>query len=73
MLNQTEKKKLADRVKFAIGKDNLTALSKIQAEMCEVLLTKRLEKLDFDIDKISDEELVGIYEMVTNELQPLDL
>ena len=40
--------------------------------MCNVMLTKRLEKVDHQIDQIKDAEFVGIYEMVTEELLPLD-
>jgi len=41
--------------------------------MCEVMLAKRLEKVCFQIDQIQDAEFVGIYEMVTEELCPIDL
>ena len=39
--------------------------------MYEAMLTKRLEKVDFQVDQIKDAEFVGIYEMVTEELLPL--
>ena len=51
----------------------LQAISPAQAQMCEVMLTKRLEKLDFLIDQIKDAEFVGIYEMVVDHLCPIDL
>ena len=55
------------------GVSKLQALNNIQAQMCEAMLTERLEKVDFQIDQIKDAEFVGIYEMVTEELCPIDL
>ena len=71
MLDQKQLEDLAQRVTAAVGLSKLQALSKTQAEMCEVMLAKRLEKLDFQPDQIKDAEFVGIYEMVTEELLPL--
>ena len=71
MLDQRQLEDLAKRVTAAVGLSKLQALSKTQAEMCEVMLAKRLEKLDFQPDQINDAEFVGIYEMVTEELLPL--
>ena len=39
--------------------------------MCEVMLTKRLKKVDYQIDQIKDAEFVGIYEIVFDHLCPL--
>ena len=61
MLDQKQLEDLAQRVTAAVGLSNLQALSKTQAEMCEVMLTKRLEQVDFQPDRIKDVELVGIY------------
>ena len=72
MLNQKQLEDLAKRVTAAVGLSKLQALSKTQAEMCEVMLTKRLEKVDYQINQIQDAEFIGIYEMVTEELQPID-
>ena len=71
MLEQKQFEDLKEKVTAAVGLSNLQALSKTQAEMCEVMLTKRLEKLEFQIDQIQDAEFIGIYEMVTEELLPL--
>ena len=71
MLDQKQLEDLAKRVTAAVGLSNLQALSNTQVEMCEVMLAKRLEKVDFQIDQIKDAEFVGIYEMVTEELLPL--
>ena len=43
----------------------------VKVEMCEVMLAKRLEEMDYQIDQIKDPEFDGIYEMVTEELLPL--
>ena len=71
MLNQKQLEDLAKRVTAAVGLSNLQALSKTQAEMCEMMLTERLEKVDFQPDQIQDAEFVGIYEMVVDHLLPL--
>ena len=73
MLDQKQLEDLSKRVTAAVGLLKLQALSNTQAEMCEVMLTKRLEKVDFQIDQIKDAELVGIYEMVVDHLCPIDL
>ena len=71
MLDQKQLEDLAKRVTAAVGLSNLQALSKTQAEMCEMMLTERLEKVDFQPDQIQDAEFVGIYEMVVDHLLPL--
>ena len=71
MLDQKQLEDLAKRVTAAVGLSKLQALSNTQVEMCNVMLTKRLKKMDYQIDQIQDAEFVGIYEMVTEELLPL--
>ena len=71
MLDQKQLDDLSKRVTAAVGLSKLQALSNTQVEMCNVMLTKRLEKMDYQIDQIQDPEFVGIYEMVTEELLPL--
>ena len=73
MLDQKQLEDLKERVTAAVGLSKLQALSKTQAEMCEAMLTERLEKVDFQIDQIKDPEFVGIYEMVVDHLCPIDL
>ena len=71
MLDQKQLEDLSKRVTAAVGLSKLQALTNTQAQMCEVMLTKRLTKVDFQIDLIQDAEFIGIYEMVTEELLPL--
>ena len=71
MLDQKQLEDLKERVTAAVGLSKLQALSNAQAQMCNVMLTKRLEKVDFQIDHIQDAEFVGIYEMVVDHLLPL--
>ena len=71
MLEQQQLEDLAKRVTAAVGLSKLQGLSNTQVEMCNVMLTKRLKKVDFQPDQIQDAEFVGIYEMVTEELLPL--
>ena len=71
MLDQKQLEDLAKRVTAAVGLSKLQALSNTQAQMCEVMLAKRLKKVDYQIDQIQDAEFVGIYEMVVDHLLPL--
>ena len=73
MLEQKHLELLSKRVESVIGAEALNNLTHVQREMCEVLLTKRLEKVQYKIDLVTDDELIGIYEMVTEELQPYDI
>ena len=73
MLDQKQLEDLSERVTVAVGLTKLEALTNTQLEMCDVMLTKRLKKLDFQIDQIQDAEFVGIYEMVVDHLCPIDL
>ena len=72
MLEQQQLEDLAKRVTAAVGLSKLQGLSNTQVEMCNVMLTKRMNKVDYQIDQIQDAEFIGIYEMVTEELQPID-
>ena len=71
MLDQKQLEDLAKRPTAAVGLSKLQALSNTQVEMCNVMLTKRLKKVDFQPDQIKDAEFVGIYEMVVDHLLPL--
>ena len=54
MLDQKQLEDLKERVTVAVGLPKLQALSNTQAEICEVMLTKRLTKVNFQIDSIQD-------------------
>ena len=71
MLDQKQLDNLSKRVTAAVGLSKLQALTNTQVEMCNVMLTKRLKKMDYQLDQIQDAEFIGIYEMVTEELLPL--
>ena len=71
MLDQRQLEDFAIRVTVAVGLSKLQALTNTQAQMCEAMLTERLEKVDFQPDQIKDAEFVGIYEMVVDHLLPL--
>ena len=71
MLDQRQLEDFAIRVTVAVGLSKLQALTNTQAQMCEAMLTERLEKVDFQPDQIKDAEFVGIYEMVVDHLSPL--
>ena len=58
MLEQKQLEDLAQRVTAAVGLSKLQALSKTQAQMCEVMLAKRLEKVDFQIDQFKAADMI---------------
>ena len=71
MLDQRQLEDLKERVIAAVALSKLQALTNTQVEMCNVMLRKRLGKVDFQPDQIQDAEFVGIYEMVVDHLLPL--
>ena len=51
---------------------NLSKCSKMQLEMMDQLMDESLEEVENDPKQITNEMIVGIYEMVTEHLQPYD-
>ena len=70
MIEQKQLEDLLQRVTSAVGVTKLETLTAVQAQMCEVMLTERLEKVKFQPDQIKDAKLVGIYEMAVDHLCP---
>ena len=71
MLDQKQLEDLKERVTATVGLSKLQALTNTQVEMCNVMLTKRLKRVDYQIDQIQDAEFVGIYKIVADHLLPL--
>ena len=71
MLGQKQLEDLAKRLTETLGLPKLQALTPAPVEICNVMLTARLEKVNFQIDQIRDAKFVGIYGMVTEESLPL--
>ena len=55
-----------------LSKERLSKCSKIQIQWMDRLIDQSLEKVDNDPNQITNEMIVGIYEMVTEHLQPYD-
>ena len=68
MLDQKQLEDLAKRVTAAMVLSKLQALTTTQVQMCEVMLIKRPEKVDYQIDQIKDAEFVGIYKIAVDHL-----
>ena len=60
MLDQKQLEDLKERVTAAVGLSKLQALTNTKVEMCNVMLAKRLKKVDYQIDQIQDAEFIGI-------------
>ena len=72
MLSRKQSNELSQRVISVLSKERLSKCSKIQIQWMDRLIDKSLEKVDNDPNQITNEMIVGIYEMVTEHLQPYD-
>ena len=72
MLSRKQSNELSQRVISVLSKERLSKCSKIQIEWIDQLIDQSLEKVDNDPNQITNEMIVGIYEMVTEHLQPYD-
>ena len=73
MLEQTQQETLSNKVLSVLGNETLMECSKVQLEMMDSLMDQRLERMDNDPNKITDSMIRGMYEMVMDHLQPIDL
>jgi len=72
MLSKEQSNELSQRVISVLSKERLSQCSKIQLQWMDWLMDKSLEKVDNDPNQITNERIVGIYEMVTQHLQPYE-
>ena len=63
---------LTQRVISVLSKERLSKCSKMQLGMMDQLMDQSLEEVENDPKQITNEMIVGIYEMVTEHLQPFD-
>ena len=72
MLSKKLSNELSQRVISVLSKERLSKCSKMQLEMMDQLMDQSLEEVENDPKQITNEMIVGIYEMVTEHLQPFD-
>ena len=72
MLSKKLSNELTQRVISVLSKERLSKCSKMQLGMMDQLMDQSLEEVDNDPKQITNEMIVGIYEMVTEHLQPFD-
>ena len=72
MLSKKQSNKLSQRVSSVLSKERLSKCSKMQLHMMDRLIDQTLEEVENDPKQITNEMIVGIYEMVTEYLQPYD-
>jgi hypothetical protein len=72
MLSKKLSNELTQRVISVLSKERLSKCSKMQLEMMDQLMDQSLEEVENDPKQITNEMIVGIYEMVTEHLQPFD-
>ena len=72
MLSKKLSNELSQRVISVLTKERLSKCSKMQLGMMDQLIDQSLEEVENDPKQITNEMIVGIYEMVTEHLQPFD-
>ena len=72
MLSKEQSNELSQRVISVLSRETLSKCSKIQLQWMDRLMDQSLEEVDNDPNQITNEMIVGIYEMVTEHLQPYD-
>ena len=72
MLSKKLSNELSQRVISVLTKERLSKCSKMQLGMMDQLMDQSLEEVENDPKQITNEMIVGIYEMVTEHLQPFD-
>ena len=72
MLSKKLSNELTQRVISVLTKERLSKCSKMQLGMMDQLMDQSLEEVENDPKQITNEMIVGIYEMVTEHLQPFD-
>ena len=72
MLSKEQSNELSQRVISVLSKKRLSKCSKIQLQWMDKLMDQSLDEVDNDPNQITNEMIVGIYEMVTEHLQPYD-
>tara|TARA_A200000113_G_C8631439_1_gene279357 strand:+ start:63 stop:284 length:222 start_codon:yes stop_codon:yes gene_type:complete len=72
MLSKKLSNELTQRVISVLSKERLSKCSKMQLGMMDQLMDQSLEEVENDPKQITNEMIVGIYEMVTEHLQPFD-
>ena len=72
MLSKEKSNELSQRVISVLSRETLSKCSKIQLQWMDKLMDQSLEKVDNDPNQITNERILGIYEMVTEHLQPYD-
>ena len=61
---------LSQKLLTAVGKDKLQAASKRQLQLMDQMLVDRLQNKP---DPVTEMELLGMYEMITEEVLPVSL
>ena len=61
---------LSQTVIQVLGRDRLAALSNRQAQLMDQMLVRRLQN---NPDPVTEMELLGMYEMITEEVLPVSL
>ena len=61
---------LSQKLLTAVGKDKLQACSKRQLQLMDQMLVDRLQDKP---DPVTEMELLGMYEMITEEVLPVSL
>jgi hypothetical protein len=72
MINKKQANDLSQQVRSVLTVEKLKALSPMQLQMMDRLMDQSLEEVKNDTKQITSKMIVGMYEMVTKHLQPID-
>ena len=72
MINKKQANDLSQQVRSVLTVEKLKALSPMQLQMMDRLMDQSLEEVKNDTKQITSKMIVGMYEMVTEHLQPID-
>ena len=70
MAESNTQEDLSQKLLTAVGKDKLQAASKRQLQLMDQMLVRRLQNKP---DPVTEMELLGMYEMITEEVLPVSL
>ena len=69
-MKKSEHKKFAKRVLDVLGIEKINNLHKNQEQSLDNQLDDLLEAHDYDVEKVTDEEIIGRYKLVTEYIYP---
>ena len=71
-MNKDEHLKYCKRVADVLGYERLHSLDKLQSQSLNNQLNDLIEAHDYVVETVTDDEIIGRYELVTEHIYPSD-